>query len=108
MNFFRYKRGLLFPLNNKKCSNLNAIDKIPKQQEMLKFKRLFADKIVFIQDVFIQWNEMEDEKHRQLWETQAEEILEETLNEYLTLYPNQKLPVQPRLKEKYLNMTVRR
>lgn len=51
---------------------------------------------------------MEDEKHRKFWETRAEEILEETLNEYFTLYPNHKLPVQPRLKEKYLNMTVRR
>lgn len=69
---------------------------------------MFAGKIVFIQDVFIQWNEMEDEKHRKFWETRAEEILEETLNENFTLYPNHKLPVQPRLKEKYLNMTVRR
>lgn len=69
---------------------------------------MFAGKIIFIQDVFIQWNEMEDEKHRKFWETRAEEILEETLNEYLTLYPNHKLPVQPHLKEKYLNMTVRR
>lgn len=69
---------------------------------------MFAGQIVFIQDVFIQWNEMEDEKHRKFWETRAEEILEETLNEYFTLYPNHKLPVQPRLKEKYLNMTVHR
>lgn len=51
---------------------------------------------------------MDDEKHRKVWENRAEEILEETLQEYANLYPDHEVQEPSLLKEKYLNMTTRR
>ncbi|XP_061178218.1 DC-STAMP domain-containing protein 2-like [Saccostrea echinata] len=87
----------------KKCKS--TIDKIPVIGSLRRKRGAQGE--VITEEVFVQWNDKDEEKHRKFWETRAEEILEETLQE-ANLHPKHRLFDHAVIKEKYYNLTIRR